>query len=200
MTKVEMPHANKIRFDRLELVIQKALEQTIKKTLTEDQFGTCFPRISATPEGRKSLELARTQMVSFLTNESQAEFGKIFEEGDIHRKLDELDEIIHSAQFRRLVAEDDPVHIDRLLATDIIDATVAGSKENVVESLTMIRDQLRVDNKSLLDSLKRLSTEADEARGLLEESLSGLTAGLASLKDEGFDRKLDELISVVLAE
>ena len=55
---------NKVRFERLRLVARKALEQLIKKSLTE-QVKTCFPTLVTSQDGVRSLELALSQMSGF---------------------------------------------------------------------------------------------------------------------------------------
>lgn len=112
---------DRIRYERLKLVCKKALEQSIKKSLSIDQIKSCYPTIASTEDGQKSLEIARSQIIKFWHNNSTKEFDLIFKERNIETKLNELDEIIQKAQERKLEGKEAPIQVDRLSPSELIE-------------------------------------------------------------------------------
>lgn len=191
----------KIRYDRLNQVVKKAVEQTIKRLLMPEQLEKCFPTISKMDGGPEALEMARKQMQKYFHSTCFKQFEHIFENRDIHRKLDELDEIIHDAQQRRdlSLAESD-ISVDTLTASQLIEATVALTRQDSVKKLTMIYDQLVLDNKQLFQELRELAQQLDLLKQDIEGSIQALLSGIDDLKRQNLDLLVDTLMAEVFTE
>lgn len=188
---------DKIRYERLKLVCKKALEQSIKKSLSMDQIKTCYPTIASTDEGQKSLEIARSQIIKFWHNNSTKEFDLIFKERNIETKLNELDEIIQKAEERKLQGKEAPVQVDRLSPSELIEASLAGTKKESVESLAMIYNQLCLDNMELYGQLNSLCEESETIRTDLKSQVDSLDEELKSLKNDDLKVSIDDLIATI---
>ncbi|CUM62665.1 uncharacterized protein PRCAT00000219001 [Priceomyces carsonii] len=182
-----------VRYERLKKVCRKALEQLIKKSLSLEQIKMCYPTIASTPEGVKSLEIARSQVINFWHTKSLEEFEFIFKEREIESKLNELDEIIQTAQFRKQENFEKPVPVDSLSPNELIDSTVLVGKTNSVESLLMIYNQLCMDNEDLLKSLKSLADESEIIRNEVVELFSSLNKEVETLRSEDSNINFKEL-------
>lgn len=191
----------KIRYDRLNQVVKKAVEQTIKRLLMPEQLEKCFPTISKMDGGPEALEMARKQMQKYFHSTCFKQFEHILENRDIHRKLDELDEIIHDAQQRRdlSLAESD-ISVDTLTASQLIEATVALTRQDSVKKLTMIYDQLVLDNKQLFQELRELAQQLDLLKQDIEGSIQALLSGIDDLKRQNLDLLVDTLMAEVFTE
>lgn len=200
MTKTqEGPQIDFIRYERLRLVIEKALEQTTSKSLSLDQIAKCFPKIAESKDGLNSLNLARKQMKNHLDSVSSKEFALIFNEHDIEKKLNELDEVIQMAQYRK-EQNQQSVEVDKLSPFDIIESGLLPFKESVMESLGMIYNQLLLDNRELYHSLKTKAEESEQIKRDICDSIASLTKGIDELKEERLNKTLDYLIQEVLEE
>lgn len=188
---------DRIRYERLKLVCKKALEQSIKKSLSIDQIKTCYPTIASTEEGQKSLEIARSQIIKFWHNNSTKEFDLIFKERNIETKLNELDEIIQRAQERKLEGNEAPVQVDRLSPSDLIESSLSGTKKESIESLTMIYNQLCLDNMELYGQLNSLCEESETIKSDLKSLADLLSEDLKSLKDDDLRIRVDDLIATI---
>ncbi|KAG2730977.1 hypothetical protein G9P44_006126 [Scheffersomyces stipitis] len=188
-TKVE-----KIRFERLKLVCRKALEQSIKKSLSPEQFKLCFPTIAGTDEGIRSLDLARSQMIGFWHENTLKEFDLIFQERNIDTKLNELDEIIQTAQRREQSQSELPAQIDKLTPTELIHSTLLDGSESSLENLSMIYSQLCIDNKEMYTELQKLSIESDDLKTDINNSLETLRKEVEVIDSRKDKLNLDELI------
>lgn len=188
---------DKIRYERLRLVCKKALEQSIKKSLAIEQIKTCYPNIASTEEGQKSLEIARSQIIKFWHNNSTKEFDLIFEERNIETKLNELDEIIQKAERRKLEGSEPPIEIDRLSPSDLIESSLLGTKKASIDNLTMIYNQLRLDNMELYEKLRALSEESETIKSDLNNLINLLSDDLQSLKGDSSITRLDDLLATV---
>lgn len=181
-----------IRYQRLNQVVKKALEQTIKKTFAMDQLAKAFPTIASIPDGKRSLESARAQIVDFCYSISMKEFMLIFEESDVENKLNQLDEIIHSAQKRRQDGTSVPVHFDKLAATDIMNASLIPAKKEAIESLTLIYNQLKADNDAYAAELRQICQESDEIR----QQMDSVQRNVADIRR--YNVEIDQLLADVL--
>mmetsp|Transcript_469 Transcript_469/g.447 ORF Transcript_469/g.447 Transcript_469/m.447 type:complete len:196 (-) Transcript_469:1302-1889(-) len=188
---------DKIRYERLKLVCKKALEQSIKKSLSMDQIRTCYPTIASTDDGQKSLEIARSQIIKFWHNNSTKEFDLIFKERNIETKLNELDEIIQKAEERKLQGKEAPVQVDRLSPSELIEASLAGTKKESIESLTMIYNQLCLDNMELYGQLNSLCEESETIKTDLKSQVDSLNEDLKSLKNDDLKVSIDDLIATI---
>lgn len=187
----------KIRYERLKLVCQKALEQSIKKSLSMEQIKKCYPTISLSKEGERSLEIARSQIVKFWHTNSMKEFDLIFKERDIENKLNELDEIVQKAQERKTKGDEAPIEADKLSPTELIEGTIYHDKKKTLDTLEMIYKQLRSENEDLYKELEELGQRSSKIRTDVEGSISRLKNSVKSLKEEDSDIRLDELVSCV---
>ena len=185
---------DKIRYDRLNLVCRKALEQVMKKALSLEQIKSCYPTIARTPEGLGSLEAARDQVINFWLTNSTKEFALLFSERELETKLNELDDIILLAQRRKNARSELPSHIDKMSPTKIIDATVVSESGPSVENLTMIYNQLCVDNEELFHELKQMTVEGEEIKSDINSLLKMLEKEMETLNLERSEFDLDELI------
>lgn len=187
----------KIRYERLRLVCQKALEQSIKKSLSMEQIKKCYPTISLSKEGERSLEIARSQIVKFWHTNSMKEFDLIFKERDIETKLNELDEIVQKAQERKAKGDEAPIEADKLSPTELIEGTIYHDKKKTLDTLEIIYKQLRSENEDLYKELEELGQRSSKIRTDVEGSISRLKNSVQSLKEEDSDIRLDELVSCV---
>lgn len=188
----------KVRFERLKLVCRKALKQLIKKSLSIEQIKTCYPLIASTEEGVESLEIARSQMIKWWLSSSLKEFDLIFSERDIENKLDELDKIIQTAQQRKRLKIEQPVEIEKLSPTEIINSMIVSSTYSSIENLTAIYNQLRIDNGELLERLQGLATESNEIKNDINELFQTLAEEINALKEEESKIRLDSLIETYM--
>lgn len=189
----------KIRYHRLNQVVKKAVEQTIKKLLMPEQLEKCFPTIAKMDGGPEALEMARKQMQKYFHNTCFKQFDHIFENRDIHTKLDQLDEIIADAQRAQAAGSAEPrVSVDKLLAPELIEATVALTRRDSIKKLTMIYDQLVLDNKQLFEELRGLVALLDEAKQDIESSIAVLLSGIDEMKLSSLDLQMDVLMQQVL--
>lgn len=194
--------SDKIRFERLQLVCRKALELSIKKSLSLDQIKTCYPSIAASEDGLRSLEIARLQIVDFWFENSLKEFKLIFDERGIEAKLNELDDLIVEAQQRQALSDaertaaDAPVHLPELTPDQIMEANVLQAKRSTLNSLELIRHQLRLDNDDLTDQLAHATRDGQRQKADLENQVRFFTEGVTKLGPENAAvmRKFDELI------
>jgi len=190
---VPMVEFERIRYERLNQVMKKAVEQTIKKLLMSEQLEKCFPTISNMEGGPEALETARKQIQKYFHSTCFKQFEHIFNNRDIERKLDELDEIIQAAQHRRDLGTETPLQVDKLSAAQLIGASMGLSKEDAVRKLQLIYDQLVLDNQQLYQDLKNLAEEGEEVKMSILQQVHSLSSGIDELKRQDFDANLEAL-------
>ncbi|ODV64929.1 kinetochore-associated protein Nnf1p [Hyphopichia burtonii NRRL Y-1933] len=195
-----MSDLTRVRYERLNLVVQKALEQTINKSLNIDQMTKCFPNIAKTNDGLKNLQIARKQMRSYINDTSLKEFALIFAEQDIENKLNELDDIIQSAHHRKQSNEEIPIEIDRLSASEIIEANLIQSRQEVIRNLSMIHNQLCVDNIDLFKQLESKCAEGESIKKDIKSLIDSFTTGIDDLRQDSINDKINDLIKEVIPE
>lgn len=195
-----MSDLTRVRYERLNLVVQKALEQTINKSLNIDQMTKCFPNIAKTNDGLKNLQIARKQMRSYINDTSLKEFALIFAEQDIENKLNELDDIIQSAHQRKQSNEEIPIEIDRLSASEIIEANLIQSRQEVIRNLSMIHNQLCVDNLDLFKQLESKCSESESIKKDIRSLIDSFTTGIDDLRQDSINDKINDLIKEVIPE
>lgn len=166
----------KVRYDKLNQVVQKAVEHTIKKLLMPEQVNKCFPTISET--GPETLETAITQIQNYFHVTCFKQVEHIFNERDLGTKLDQLDEIIQLAQRAREKGTRKQIQVDQLKPEEIIQARLGEAKQDTERKLEMIYEQLVFDNQTLFKELKNIAKEAGEVLQnillLLDELLGGV--------------------------
>lgn len=176
------------------MVCRKALEQVIKKSLSLELLKSCYPNLALTLTGMKSLQTARQQIIKFWHTNSLNEFDLIFAERNVEEKLNELDEIIQLAQYRKSHKTEKPVQLDKLTSDDIMESTLLSYSNESIENLTMIYNQLRIDNTELYEKLKSLSDSGEEVKLNIEEQLRSLDKEIETLDLETEKLQLDKLI------
>lgn len=150
---------NHVRYERLNQVVKKAVEQTIKRSLMASQLEACFPTISTMPGGSEALETARKQIQKYFHSTCHKQFEHIFAERDMQTKLDDLDEVIQNAQHARDSGAT-PWHIDAMSPADILEASVAPARADTQQKLALIYEQLAEDNNQLFQELQDLAAQA----------------------------------------
>lgn len=195
-----MTGSEKIRYKRLQLVCKKALEESIKKSLSLEQIKKCYPIIASSEEGVKSLEIARSQIINFWFNNSMKEFDLIFQERDLENGLDGLDEVIEKAKRRSLDKNDKPVEINNLTPEEIIQANIRLNRNSSTESLRLIHNQLRSENLQFFNQLNGLFEESQAIKTNLNELLIALNKEMNILKKDESNVRIDELMDTIVDE
>lgn len=170
----------------------------MKKLLQPETIEKCFPVISEMKGGKSALETARKQILQYFQLTLEKQFQYIFEQNDIERKLDELDEIIQAAQARRDLGTEEPLFIEKLTPQQLIDARVGASKAETVTKLQLIYDQLLLDNKQLHEEIVGLVDEGATVKDDLLLQIEAVASGVDEIKKAEFDQNYDKLIDDVL--
>ncbi|OBA24399.1 Nnf1-domain-containing protein [Metschnikowia bicuspidata var. bicuspidata NRRL YB-4993] len=186
----------KVRFDRLNQVVKKAVEHTIKKLLMPEQVYKCFPTISRSDTGPDALENARKQMQTYFHDTCVKQVKHIFTERDIEQKLNELDEIIQLAQQAREGNTRKQIEVDRLAPEELINAGLAELKPDSEKKLALIYDQLVLDNQRLQQELREFAEESHE----LADGVVLLVAELLGEVDEMMRLTLNENLKLLSAQ
>lgn len=189
---------DKVRFDKLQKVLQKAVDYTVEKLFRPEQLEKCLPNISQMKGGEKALQTARKQILDYFQRTLVDQFRHIFEQNDIERKLDELDEIIQDAQARRDLGVEEPLFVDKLSPQQLIDARVSQTKAETVDKLQLIYEQLLLDNKQLHEEIVGLVKEGTEVKDDLLLQIDALASGVDEIRKAKFDEHYDALIENVL--
>lgn len=90
-------NSNHIRFQRLNQVCDKALEESMK-ALSDENLQMCYPTLSSTKEGKHEIQTVKDQLHESWSQNARNEFDAVFKERDIEAKLNELDDLILQAQ------------------------------------------------------------------------------------------------------
>ncbi|KAI5963916.1 hypothetical protein KGF57_001192 [Candida theae] len=163
----------RVRFQRLQVLGRKAVEQVLKTSFAEEQVKQCYPNIMESEAGAAKLEIGMTRLQEYLHDSTVAEFNHIYDENNLSEKLDELDELIYSAQERKRsgesTAEGKQVAIDQLSAEDILSSMALSNKDDVLGKLNLVYDQLCRDNDELLGSLDEKAKENEVLAGKIFE-------------------------------
>lgn len=191
---------DKVRYDRLCRVTEKAVEQTVKNLLNPDHLEKCFPTISNMEGGQAALETARKQMLKYFKSTCTKQFDYIFEQRDIHRKLDELDEIIQAAHARKESPDEEPLHVDQLTPEQLINARIGTSRTECVNKLQMIYSQLLLDNEQLLEQIKRTVEEGALVKKDIVSLVEALTNGIDDVKKQDFTENYDALLEDIFSD
>lgn len=173
-----------VRYDRLRLVCQKALEQVIKRSLSVDQVYQCFPELALSPEGRKALETAQQQLVTYWHRTGLREFDLIFSEFGVEPKLRALDRVIARAQQRKADPGLIPALVDLKTAPEIIDATLVAHSQPLIAHLRKVHADLALDNETMRTQLKSLHTESLHVAESTSAALDTLKAHVEALRKE----------------
>lgn len=192
---MEDTEVEKIRYERLKLVSKKALELSIKKSLSIEQIRSCYPTIASTEEGEKALEIARSQIVKFWHKTSMEEFDLIFKERDIENKLDELDQIIYDAKKRKETGEELPVAFDTLTPDQVMEASLVETKKSTLERLQMIYSLLCTDNVHTYEDLRKDTEESQDISNELQGLLKSLTSNFEGQGGKILQEKIDNLLA-----
>lgn len=214
---------HKMRYERLQTVGKKAVEQVLLRSISKEQIETCYSDIAQSPIGLKSLETGLAQLLKYLYEETIAEFDQIYEENDLRNKLNELDEITQLAEQRReansaatsntnttsstntntntnakgSVKTDSAlqsVHLDKLAPSEIIDSVVVTNKEDILNGLETIYDKLATDNDTLAETLSRLRDNASLINYEIQEILVPIQNQANLIKAEPVD--IDKILRI----
>lgn len=185
--------AGKVRYERLNLVSLKALEQAISKGLSLDQIKKCYPTISSSEDGIRLLEMARAQIVDFWQTKSLEEFELIFQERNLATKLDELDEIVEDAH-RRQYDGDARIPVETLTPEELIDANMVSTRKASADTLNMIYNQLCADNQELHDELMNLVEEGNAIKEDISSLIASLGRDIETMKE---DTKVEHLANAL---
>ncbi|KAI5950959.1 hypothetical protein KGF54_004033 [Candida jiufengensis] len=161
----------KIRFDKLQVLSKKAVEQVIKTSFSDDQIQQCYPTIMESKEGSKDLKIGLNQLQKYLHDNTLMEFNTIYDEYGLKQKLDDLDDIVLQAQTKKQSGEISSTHIDQLSPKDLIDSTILSSKEDVLGQLELIYDQLCKDNDEYIKSLESMTKESEILSNSIQDIL-----------------------------
>lgn len=188
----------RIRFERLQAVCTRALQESIKKSLDIEKIKKCYPTLASSEEGVKALEIARSQIIEFWLNNSLKEFELIFKERDIENKLNSLDDLIQLAKERSLSGSK-PIQIDKLTPKEIIAANIDYKKRQTIKSLKLMYDQLIVDNNELFDELTAIGKESEAIKSDIERNFTSINKELGVING-GVDDNIDKLLDTVVNE
>lgn len=133
-------------------------------------------------------------MIGFWHENTLKEFDLIFQERNIDTKLNELDEIIQTAQRREQSQLELPAQIDKLTPTELINSTLLDGSESSLENLSMIYNQLCIDNKEMYTELQKLSIESDDLKTDINNLLETLRKEVEVIDSRKDKLNLDELI------
>lgn len=186
--------SQKIRYERLKLVSEKALDQSIKKGLSIDQIKKCYPIISSSSDGVRLLEMARSQIIDFWQSKSLEEFALIFKERNLASKLDELDEIVEAAH-RRQYDGGARIPIDMLTPDELIDASLVNTRKHSADTLSIIYNQLCADNQELHDELMSLAQEGNDIKNDISALISSFGRDIEAMME---DAKIEDLADALM--
>lgn len=168
-----MSSTPRVRFQRLQVLGRRAVEEVLKTSFSEEQVKQCYPNIVESEAGAAKLETGITRLQEYLHDSTVTEFNHIYDENSLPQKLDELDELIHLAQERERkgghVNEEKQVEIEKLPADDIMSSMVLSEKKDVLGKLRLIYEQLCNDNDEMLRSLDEKSKENETFAGKIFE-------------------------------
>lgn len=173
-----------VRYDRLRLVCQKALEQVIKRSLSVEQVFQCFPELALSSEGRKALTTAQQQLVTYWHRTGLREFDLIFSEFEVEPKLRALDRVIARAQQRKADPSLIPALVDLKSASEIIDATLVAHSQPLIAHLQNIHAELVRDNEDMRSQLKSLRADSLEIAESASTALETLKSHVEALRKE----------------
>lgn len=193
-----MADFEKIRYERLRLVCTKALEESIKKSLSIEQIKICYPTIASTTEGVEVLEIARSQIIDFWLHNSIKEFDLIFQERNVEEGLNSLDEIIQLAKTRSIDKSVEPIEIDKLTPKDIIDAKLNYKRNETINALKLIYDQLCIENLKYFQELNKICQESEEIKLDINNQMSSLNQELEVLKNDKTTERVNELLETIV--
>ena len=77
---------------------------------------------------------------------------------------------------------------------------MALTRQDSVKKLTMIYDQLVLDNKQLFQELRELAQQLDLLKQDIEGSIQALLSGIDDLKRQNLDLLVDTLMAEVFTE
>lgn len=146
-----------IRFEALHSALSYALQRTLSK-LTLKTFISCYPGID-----QSSLEYVRKQIIKSWQTRAEIEFQKIFAERDLQSKLDQLDDIIQTAEELKQhnLQNSDETHIlnvdiSSLTPSELTKVHIYTEKEKSLDNLGNLLDTIRHSNQQLISRLNTI--------------------------------------------
>lgn len=196
LKKAKGPELDVIRFQRFQEVVDKALEEALK-TLSVENFESCFPNIANTFTGKKYLQLSQKQIFEFWKNESKKEFELIYTERDLEKKLTLLDHLIYEARVSKYnKSEDSKILVSDLSPQDIMNARLAAVKMAKVEEYQQHLLELKKQNELDQLELNKILTESNDLMNKINSSISDHFDGieLESAQYEDINSKIKQLL------
>ncbi|CAM9014805.1 unnamed protein product [Wickerhamomyces anomalus] len=178
---------NHIRFERLNQVCKRALEESMK-ALSDDNLKMCYPILAGSKEGKDTISAVKDQLKESWSQNSQKEFDAIFKERDIEEKLNQLDDLIIQAQERQ--KSGDKKQLIHLIPV----------KEAKLKNLEKQLGDLKSSNENILKELNNLSKEATEIRLDVSNKFQNLEKFNDLAKDSDLSERLKRLIEQLSTE
>lgn len=185
---MEESESDSIRYQRLKQISTRSLEESVKH-LTTDRLESCYPTIAASAKGHEALRQARSQIANYWLTTAEKEFEAVFEERDIHQKMIELDELLYAAKARMEKGEEDernkgnenePVFMDKLAPSQVVDAHLSKYQQQEVESLEGELEKVKNENKELLEKLKQDDEKIKQTVSDIDTTLGEVNSAVES--------------------
>lgn len=184
--------AEHIRFERLQTVCDKALEES-QKVLTDENLLSCFPSLNSSEKGKQLLNTIRLKLTESWSENTRKEFNSIFEERDIENKLNELDDLINDANKRD---PDNSIPIEELSSINILNSYMIPVKKQNLNKLKEQVESLKLTNLELLKELKSQLNNAHDVKNQINENLQSIQS-LNNLSDDlKLKENLEKLIEI----
>ncbi|VEU22092.1 DEKNAAC103075 [Brettanomyces naardenensis] len=182
-----------VRYGGLRKVVDYSLDTTLKQ-FTLEKLKECYPMIDASV-----LEFVRRQIVDLWRSTAESEFDKIYDDRQLEKSLNELDEIVYEAERRKEKDKDDVLHLEQLKPEQIVQSRLVDLKKESISRLDGKLDELREDYDALMKQLEGLSGQATKNVGDVETIFKELDL-LNEDKDKISDEKFESLIEYVADE
>ena len=200
-----MVSAERVRYQRLNQVFDRALAQTVHKLESKERVVSCFPRYSSTLEGSSHLENCQAQLIEFMVRYCEREFQAILEERNVKVKLDELDDLISLAQSRleerkrqalvtakRKEGNARPINsdleqglsaVDQLSSKKLLAAHLYTLRKDTVAKIDNRLQKVNALNNKIKDEITELEEEIEKSKSNINSLLDD-TMGSTALRDQ----------------
>ncbi|AOA62962.1 MIND kinetochore complex component [Komagataella phaffii CBS 7435] len=174
----------KFRSKILERVLHKALANTTQE-LNSTKFDMCYPQISANDVGKRHLQVAREQMITFWETSAVTEFDKIFKERNVESKLDELDKLIWQAQKRKNTgAVEESLNLEDLTPEKLIQSQTIQERRELRDNLRSQVNLLETQTQQLLGDFEEEAQNSSETINSIDAKLAHLNTLLSLMESE----------------
>lgn len=189
-----------VRTERLRAVLKLAVDQTVKRLMEPEDFKKCFSKMVSIEGAEAAIELGRKQVAQYFTTISLEQFEHIFAERGIKERLDDLDDVIHSAQERKATNTGGQILLDELSAESVITTAVTKLKHSAIEKLQVIYDQLCKENTDLYERLKEHTETCENLKNEVVSLVDSLQSGIDEIKRINFELLLEKLAEEVFGD